>query len=706
MSNGSSPERRLRSNVKEDENTSDGHHSHRKHHSKRHRHHKESRHDKSSGGSRDSSRSSGHGASPVSDKNGTKKEHHSSRHHHKHSKHHHRKREGERRESLTVETDIGDSSVSPISPTKMLIRACKDKEGWVVVGSEKSDEVVNGDPPMNGTEHNESKCDTLCEKEKQLLDSTPVSGSKCEVVLKTPTKNESEKSDVTSPGTPVLDEHVNGPLLPITPVKLNQNAAETMEPSTPVVDEPNGPPFSVPCSEVKLSSDAIITQEPKPGDAQVTELKEAENDNVETFADPGTPTMDEPVYDSGLSTSDGDMQIPVSGTEHYVCEESSEDKKSLEPTTMESVEGGSETKCDVSSVAQVDNCANNRSTKGAESMEVDTPNDVDRVGDVAEEQTRFLPPNESVDYNTGESLPKTDDEDTPVDTNDFQSEPKESESIMEEQEAAKQCELGSNGNEGNCTTDNTLLSETSTKESSVEIVPVNRNADMGSVSKNATNSESEQKPAPEEPQKYEECGVTKNDEQENIRSGSDSAKELDSATNQTTEKDTALTNTINEMGEESKDEHKELQDIAGNEKESKKVASSAEHENKDLKQDQVILTDTGKKSPAAGIEVEKDKYGSRESRNKTEVSKSSQNREKETEKKRESSKIVEKSHSKDPSKSLSSEKSKSGSSDKTSGSSKSNSSSSSSSSRHSSSSKTSSSQKHDKVSSGKYSLVP
>ena len=47
------------------------------------------------------------------------------------------------------------------------------------------------------------------------------------------------------------------------------------------------------------------------------------------------------------------------------------------------------TKCDVSSVAQVDNCANNRSTKGAESVEVDTPSDVDRVGDVAEEQTRF-----------------------------------------------------------------------------------------------------------------------------------------------------------------------------------------------------------------------------------------------------------------------------------------------------------------------------
>ena len=146
MSNGSSPERRLRSNVKEDENTSDGHHSHRKHHSKKHRHHKESRHDKSSGGSRDSSRSSGHSTSPVSDKNGMKKEHHSSRHHHEHSKHHHRKRDGERRESLSVETDVGNSAVSPISPTKMLIRACKDKEGWVVVGSEKSDDIVNGDP--------------------------------------------------------------------------------------------------------------------------------------------------------------------------------------------------------------------------------------------------------------------------------------------------------------------------------------------------------------------------------------------------------------------------------------------------------------------------------------------------------------------------------------------------------------------------------
>ena len=287
-----------------------------------------------------------------------------------------------------------------------------------------------------------------------------------------------------------------------------------------------------------------------------------------------------------------------------------------------------------------------------------------------------------------------------MDTNDFQSKPKECESIMEEQEAAKQCELGSIGNEGNCTTDNTLLSE-----SSVEIVPVNRNADMGSISKNATDSELEQKPAPEEPQKYEECGVIKNDEQENIRSGSDSAKELDSTTNQTTEKDPVLINTTNEVGEESKDGHKELQDSAGNEKEPKKVASSAEHENKDLKQDQVILTDTRKKSPDTSTEGEKDKCGSTESRNKTEVSKSSQIREKETEKKRESSKVVDKSHSKDPSKSLSSEKPKSGSSDKTSGSSKS-SSSSSSSSRHSSSSKTSSSQKHDKVSSGKSSLFP
>ena len=181
---------------------------------------------------------------------------------------------------------------------------------------------------MNGTEHSESKCETLCDKEKQL-DSTPVSGSKCEVVPKTPTKSESEKSDahVTSPGTPVLDEHVNGPSLPITPVKLNQNAAEIMEPSTPVVDEPNGPPFSVPCSEVKLSSDAIIKQPPKHSDAQVVEHEEAENENVETFADPGTPTMDEPVYDSGLPTSDGDRQVPVSSNEHYVSEESSEGQK-------------------------------------------------------------------------------------------------------------------------------------------------------------------------------------------------------------------------------------------------------------------------------------------------------------------------------------------------------------------------------------------
>ena len=119
----------------------------------------------------------------------------------------------------------------------------------------------------------------------------------------------------------------------------------------------------------------------------------------------------------------------------------------------------------------------------------------------------FLPPNESVDYSTGESLPKTDEEDTPVDTNGFQSKPKVSESIMEEQEAAKQCELGSIGNEGNCTTDNTLLSETSAKESSAEIVPVNRNADTGSTSKNATDSESEQKNEPKEPPKYEECGI-------------------------------------------------------------------------------------------------------------------------------------------------------------------------------------------------------
>ena len=66
-----------------------------------------------------------------------------------------------------------------------------------------------------------------------------------------------------------------------------------------------------------------------------------------------------------------------------------------------------------------------------------------------------------------------------------------------------------------------------------------------------------------------------------------------------------LINTTNEMGEESKDGHKELQDSAGNEKESKKVASSPEHENKDLKQDQVILADDRKKSPVAGTEGEK-----------------------------------------------------------------------------------------------------
>ena len=94
-------------------------------------------------------------------------------------------------------------------------------------------------------------------------------------------------------------------------------------------------------------------------------------------------------------------------------------------------------------------------------------------------------------------------------------------------------------------------------------------------------------------------------------------------------KDPVLINTTNEVGEESKDGHKELQDSTGNEKESKKVASSAEHENKDLKQDQVILTDTGKKSPVTGTEREKDKCGSTESRNKTEVSKTSQIREKE-----------------------------------------------------------------------------
>ena len=357
----------------------------------------------------------------------------------------------------------------------------------------------------------------------------------------------------------------------------------------------------------------------------------------------------------------------------------------------------------MSSVAQVDRCTNNESPKGVESMEVDTEvsshNDGDRKGDVLEEQKRFLPPNESVDNNTGEPLPKTDEDDPPMDTNDFQSKPKESESIMGEQEAAKQGELSSIGNKGGCTTDNTLLSKTSAKESSVETVPVNPNTDTGSISKDTTDSESEQKSAPEESQKYKECGGTKDDEQENIPSGSDSAKELDSTTNQITEKDPVLTNTTNEMVQENKDERKELQDIAGNEKESQKVASSTEHENKDLKQNQVILTDAEKKSPVIGAEGEKDKYGSTESRNKMEISKSSQIKEKETEKKKESGKIVDKSHSKDPSKSLSGEKFKSGSSDRTSGSSKS--SSSSSSSRHSSSSKTSSSQKHDKVSSGK-----
>ena len=699
MSNGSSPERRLRSNIQEDENTSDSHHIHRKHHSKKHRHHKDSRHDKSSGGSRDSSRSSGHSTSPVSDKNGMKKEHHSSRHRHKHSKHHHRKREGERPECLSVETNIGDSSVSPISPTKMLIRACKDKEGWVVVGSEKSDEAVNGEPPVNGTEHNDSKCDTLSDKEKQL-DPMPTSGSKREVVPKTPTKIES-KSDarVMSPGTPVQDEPLNGPLLPTTSVKSNQNA-ETMEPFTPVMDEPNGPPFSVPCNVVKSGSDAIITQQPESDDAQVVEHKEAENDNVETFADPGTPTMDEPVYDSGFSTSDGGMQIPVSGTEQYVCGESSDDKKLLEATKIENNESSSETKCDVSSVSQVDNCTDNKSANDEENMEVDNEvascNVLDKIDDVLEEKKRSLPPNESVD-NTEASLPKNDEEDTPMDTNTLQSEPKKCESIEEEPEATKQSQFSSVGNKGDCDAENPSLAPTSTKESSMEIVTVDPNVDEGNFSKNiTTGSKSEQKIAPEEQEKYEECDVTKNDEQENIQSDSNSANELDTTTDQTTEKYPVPTNTANEMGKESKDDHKELQDTAGNERESKKVAATTEHEKEDLKQDPVVVSDTRKGSP---VREGEDKYGSTESRNKTEISKSSPIREKETEKKKESSKIVDKSHSKDPSKFLSSEKSKSGSSDRTSGSSKS--SSSSSLSRHGSSSKTSSHQKHDKVSSGK-----
>ena len=701
MSNGSSPERRPRSNIKEDENTSDGHHSHRKHHSKKHRHHKESRHDKSSGGSRDSSRSSGHSTSPVSDKNGMKKEHHSSRHRHKHSKHHHRKREGGRTECLSVETNIGDSSVSPKSPTKMLIRACKDKEGWVVVGSEESDDVVNGEPPVNGTgtEHNDSKCGTLCDKEKQL-DFVPTSGSKREVVPKTPTKIESSKSDarVMSPGTPVQDEPSNGPLLPTASVKSKPNA-ETMEPSTPVMDEPNGPPFSMPCNVVKSGSDAIITQQPKPNDAQVGEHKEGENDSVETFADPGTPTMDEPVYDSGFSTSDGGMQIPVSGTEQYGYGESSEDRKMLEATTIENVESGNETKCDVSSVSQADNCTNSKLANDEESMDVDTEvpsrNDFDRTDDVLEEQGRSLPQNESVDSNTEASLPKTD-EDTPMDTNSFQSEPKECESIEEEQETTKQSELSSVGNKEDCGTENLLSAQTSTRESLMEIATVDPSVDVGNFLENiTTDSKSEQKTTPGKQEKYEECSVTKHDEQENIQSDSNLANELDT-TDQTKEKYPIPTNATNEKAKESKDDLKELQHIAGNEKEPKKVESSTEHEKKDLKQDQAAVADTGKKSPVT--EDKEDKYGSTESRNKTEVSKSSPIKEKETEKKRESSKIVDKSHSKDPSKSLSSEKSKSGSSDKTSGSSKS---SSSSSSRRSSSSKTSSHQKHDKVSSGK-----
>ncbi len=292
MSNGSSPERRLRSAV---DQSSYDHHGHRKHRSRKHRH---------------KEREDGRGGVDHSPLTGSerKREHRSSsRHRHKHSKHHHHKRKEAEKfsgENLHVETDLTDVPASSISPTKMLIRACKDKEGWVVVGNESASCVENGDAPVNGLETDKPEHNKVValSARKLIEDGAKEQGEK-------PHKSESE---ILSPGTPVLDEPAPGsPLHEVrTPVQQTETAT-VAEPSTPVMDELLVPSYPVPSNNEKpiINLDAIRTLPCDTGGQE--KVKNDTSRAVENFADPGTPTMDEPVFDSGLVSSEGKEPVTV-----------------------------------------------------------------------------------------------------------------------------------------------------------------------------------------------------------------------------------------------------------------------------------------------------------------------------------------------------------------------------------------------------------
>ena len=115
------------------------------------------------------------------------------------------------------------------------------------------------------------------------------------------------------------DEPLNGPLLPAaptTPIKTDQNN-ENVEPSTPVMDEPNDLIFPVPSNSKEPGKmDAISGMQPNPRETQGGE-QQSNVENVDAFADPGTPTMDEPMYDSGFSAYDGGAQSATSTTDQY-----------------------------------------------------------------------------------------------------------------------------------------------------------------------------------------------------------------------------------------------------------------------------------------------------------------------------------------------------------------------------------------------------
>ncbi len=279
ISNGSSPDRRLRTEGQ----SLEVQHGHRRHHSRRHRH-KEGKHEKREPSS-----------SPRGDEAGRKKKHHKHRHHHK-------RRDGDKvprdqRDQLSVNTDLADTPSSDISPTKFLIRACKDKEGWVVVGNESAVAVSeNGDVPVNGSEAGEPPIAVV--DSPDAVD-TGVNDHGDVKEKKTPAKPLAR--DVLSPGSPVQDEPTSGRLLlePKTPSKNETHL--TVEPSTPVQDERSVPSFPVPLQDSKVDAS-------NPGDVAELDTTKTENDS---FADPGTPTMDEPAYDSGFSTSESTEPIPV-----------------------------------------------------------------------------------------------------------------------------------------------------------------------------------------------------------------------------------------------------------------------------------------------------------------------------------------------------------------------------------------------------------